>query len=348
MQHLSDVYGEDLTSDNAAEKMMAFFPEEPKPEPGRPIAIDDGRLWGARDHLVWLFEETWADIGERLQWIKKTADLLEVLQVWNNPNNSCSHHYIAKTLLRPTSTAATPRWLVNTRRQLGKMNDAVLNASQIKEKCTQSLETAQRAMNDQLSEADKAAVQDQISRRTAKLAAAEAEYSALDSQQLKMQELLLDGEAFFARSEFLRFCKSNRYRLEPLNLANALAGLPYIGWRQSIKRCQPHPAPGADGQSMQVFRTIDRIVRSNVRRADLEGHAERYLKSQRGKQRTLGVTKLREKWYYLRWSIKTVLEAEPRVVSRELPFAITREYWKRVSRPSNVDLLFEEEERIED
>jgi hypothetical protein len=55
---------------------------------------------------------------------------------------------------------------------------------------------------------------------------------------------------------------------------------------------------------------------------------------------------LRKKWYYLRWSIKTVLEAEPRVSSRSLPFAITREYWKRTNRPSNVDALFEEEERI--
>jgi hypothetical protein len=127
-----------------------------------------------------------------------------------------------------------------------------------------------------------------------------------------------------------------------------MAGLPYIGWRQSVKRCQPHPAPGADGQSMQIFKTIHRIVRSCVRRSDLVGHAERWLKSQKGKHKSLGTSVLREKWYYLRWSIKTVLEAEPRIVSRDLPFAITREYWKRSMKASNVDRLFEEEERIAD
>jgi hypothetical protein len=349
MNYLSDGDEEDLTPDNAAGKMMASFSaEKPKPEPGRPIAVDDGRLWGARDHLVWLFEETWADVGGRLPWIKKPGDLLEVLQVWNNPNNSCGHHYIAKTLLRPTSTPATPRWLVSTRRQLGKLNEAVLNASRLREHCSQSLETAHRAMGVSLSNADKVVVLDQILRRREKLAASEAEYSALESQQRKTQDLVLDGEAFFARSEFLRFCRSNRYRLEPLNLANALAGLPYIGWRQSVKRCRPHPGPGAEGQSMQIFRTVSRIVRTCVRRSDLVGHAERWLKSQKGKQKSLGVSKLREKWYYLRWSIKTVIEAQPRVVSRDLPFAITREFWKRTMKASDVDRLFEEEDRIAD
>jgi hypothetical protein len=153
------------------------------------------------------------------------------------------------------------------------------------------------------------------------------------------------AKASFARAEFVRFCQSNRYRLNPLNIANALAGLPHIGWRQSAKRCKNHPAPGADGRSMQVFKTIDRIVRLCVRRSDLVGHAERWLRVQKAK-RSLGVSDLQEKWYYLRWSIKTALEMNPRVSTRNLPFAITREYWKRISRPSNVDLLFEEEERI--
>lgn len=348
MDNLSGDYGEDSAPDNTAEKIMAFLSEKPKTEPGRPISIDDDRLLTARGHLVWLFEQTWAYLGGRLPWVKKPAELLEVLQVWNNPNNSWSQHYIAKTLLRQTSIPATARWLASMRRDDGKLNEAVLNAALIKERRIQSLETAQRALSDNLSDADKAAVRDQISRRSEKLAAAEAEYSTLQEQQRKTLELLLDGEAFFARSEFLRFCKSNRYRLEPLNLANALAGLPHIGWRQSIKRCQPHEALGANGQSIQIFTAVDRIARSNVRRSDLVGHAERWLKAQKGKQKTEGVSVLRQKWYYLRWSIKTVLEAEPRVASRDLPFAITKEYWKRISQPSNVDRLFEEEEQIKD
>jgi hypothetical protein len=336
----------ELSSDNVANNLQSLFVEDtPKsPRRGRPIAIDDGRLWGARDHLVWLFETTWADVGARLPWIKKPADVLQALQVWKEENRH-NNHYLPQTLLRPSSTLATPKWLTVTRRQLGELNEAVRTANDARQKCLQSVETAQRALNDGLSESEKTIVQDQISRRSQKLAEAEAEYLVLSKQQRETQELLLDGEASFARAEFVRFCRSNRYRLTPLNIANALAGLPYISWRQSALRCKKHAAPAASGRSMQLFNTIQGIVRSCTRRSDLSGHAERWLKAQK-RSKSQGVSELREKWYYLRWSIKTVLDSTPRVPTRELPFAIAKEYWKRLNQPSNLDRLFEEEERI--
>jgi hypothetical protein len=346
MDELNGDYAVAPLHDNVAEKILGLFSQEKTaPQPGRPIAIDDGRLWGARDHLVWLFEVTWADVGERVPWIKKPADVLNAVRVWDNPNQSTGSHYIAKCLLRPSAIPATPKWLTVKRRELGVLNEAARSTWDAREKCRQALEVAQRALSPDLSEAERTIVQDQISRRAQKFSEADAEHLAASDRQKKMQDLLSDGEASFARAEFVRFCQSNRYRLNPLNIANALAGLPYIGWRQSAKRCKNHPAPGADGRSMQLFKTIDRIVRSCVRRADLVGHAERWLRAQKAKK-SLGISELQEKWYYLRWSIKTALEATPRVSTRDLPFAITREYWKRISRPSNVDLLFEEEERI--
>ncbi len=294
---------------------------------------------------MWLFEETWADVGERLPWIKKPADVLDAIRVWDNPNLSTGNHYIAKSLLRTTSTPATPKWLSGTRRQLGKLNEAVRNADETRRRLKESLETAQRALKPGLSDNDKPKVEDQISRRTQKLAEAESEYASVEKQQQQTERLLLDGEAYFSRAEFVRFCISNRYRLTPLNIANALAGLPYICWRQSAIRCKKTRAPGADGQSFQIFKAIERIVRSCTRRADLIRHAEQWLKGQKNKD-SLGIPELKKKWYYLRWSIKTVLEMNPRVRSSELHFAITREYWKRIKSASDLDRLFEEEERI--
>jgi hypothetical protein len=304
-----------------------------------------GRLLGVRDELIFLFEETWADVGERLPWIKKPADVLDAVRVWDNPNLSTGNQYIAKYLLRPSSIPATQKWLTARRVELAKLNRAVRTASDTLEKCRRALDTAERALSDQLSNSDKAAVLDQISRRGQKLSDAKTDFDYLNNQQHEVQQLLLDGEASFARDEFARFCVSNRYRLTPMNIANALAGLPHIGWRQSITRCQKHPSTHGEGQSIQIFRTIERIVRSCVRRSDLVGHAEKWLRDKRTKN-SLGPSELRKKWYYLRWSIKTVLDADPRVSTRNLPFAITREYWKRTNRPSNVDALFEEEERI--
>jgi hypothetical protein len=318
----------------------SLFGERAKPHRGRPIAIDDGRLWNMRDQLVFMFGNSWHDVGGNLRWIKKPADVIEALAVWKNDDQ-----YVVKCLLRPSSTPASPKWLTVTRRKLGDLNRALYDASDAREKCRQSLETAERALSANLSDGEKAVVQDQVTKRTEKFAHADAEYSAIADRQKKMQELLLDGQASFAREEFLRFCKSNRYRLRPLNMANALAGLPHIGWRQSAKRCKKSAAPGADGLSLQVFGTIQSILRSCTRRSDLIGHAERWLRTQKS-TKSLGVSELQAKWFYLRWSIKTVLEASPRVPTRDLPFAIAREYWKRLRQPSNVDRLFEEEERI--
>lgn len=346
MDDLTGDYEVSVPPDNMAEKILGLFTQvKLKPQPGRPIAIDDGRLFGARDHLVWLFEETWADVGERLPWIKKPADVLDAIRVWDNPNSSTGNHYIAKTLLRTTSTPATPQWLSETRRQLDKLNEAIPSADETRRKRNESLETAQRALRPGLSDHDKAKVEDQINRRGQKLAEAESECASLQHQQQQAEALLLDGQAHFSRTEFVRFCRSNRYRLTPLNIANALAGLPYLGWRQSATRCKKTRAPGADGQSFQIFKTIERIVRSCTRRSDLVRHAEQWLRSQKGKN-SLGIPELKKKWYYLRWSIKTVLETNPRVRTSELHFAITREYWKRIKSASDLDRLFEEEERI--
>lgn len=347
MGELDGDYGEDFVPDNMAEKILGLVSQEkPKPQPGRPIAIDDGRLWGARDHLIWLFEETWADVGERLPWIKKPTDVLDSIRVWDNPNLSTGNHYIAKCLLRPSSIPANQKWLTTRRLELDELNRAVRDAYDTRDKCRKDLDTAERALSDQLSDSDKAAVEDQISRRGKKLSDAKVEYDSLEKRQREVQELVLDGEASFARDEFVRFCCSNRYRINPMNIANALAGLPYIGWRQSATRCKKHPSTHGEGQSIQIFRTIERIVQSCVRRSDLAGHAEKYLRDKKTKK-SLGASVLRNKWYYLRWSIKTVLDADPRVSTRDLPFAITREYWKRIKQPSNVAALFEEGERIE-
>jgi hypothetical protein len=334
-------------TDNLAEIIFASAdPANQKPKPGRPVAIDDGRLLNTRDQLLFLFETTWDHVGGKLQWIKKPADVLETLQVWKNDNRE-NHYYVAQLLLRPASSAASARDLAELRRQTSEANVAQYETRMRIDEYRKALETAERALSPDLSEADKAKVQDQIARRKEKLQSAEAKHALAASRQKQVQERLQDAEAIFARSEFVRFCRSNRYELKPLNLANALAGLPFIGWRQSAIRCTKHPASGSNGMSMQIFDTIRKIADSCTRRSELIQHAEGWLREKRN-IKSLGAKELQKKFYYLRWAMKAVLEAETRVTSRELPYAITREYWKRVTHPSNVDSLFEEEERIVD
>lgn len=328
---------------NVAENILALAAgDAPKPRRGRRIAIEDGRLWNNRDSLVFLLENTWADVGDKLPKIRKIDDVYEALRVWKQ-DNRYNHLYVTQTLLRPSSSPATVKSLNAKRRRLRALNVAARRAYESLEKCCTSFEIAMRAATGQYSESEKETIDDKIKERAVILGHAGTEYLALTDEQREMEEHIKDCEAHFARTEFVRFCKSGRYRLTPLKTANALAGLPDIGWRQSAKRCNTQVCPGANGGSMQVFETIRRIVQSCTRKSELVKHTERWLRAQR-KTKSYGASDLQTNWYYLRSSIKTAVEAGTR--SRDLPFAITRQYWKRRYQPSNADVLFADDERI--
>jgi len=311
------------------------------PQRGRRSEVGDGSLWGDRDHFVWLLETGWPDLGGRLSTVKSPSDVLALLQIWKER----SQNYGVRILLRPQSKPATAISLNAMRRRIRELNVARLKASDYVQKCRESLEVAQRASNGQLSEREKVVVEEETKRRAEKLSQAEKEYEALNQQHAEMQQALQDGEAYFARAEFVGFCRSHRYRITPVNTANALAGLPFMGWRQSAKRCKARAPSGANGGSMQIFGAIRLIVQSSTRKSELIKHAERWLRHPLGiSPKSFGVTELRKDWFYLRWSIKTVLEAGAR--TSDLPYAIAKEYWNRKTNASNVDRLLEEGERI--
>ena len=95
--------------------------------------------------------------------------------------------------------------------------------------------------------------------------------------------------------------------------------------------------------SMQIFDAIRKIVGSCARKHELAKHAEQWLRAH-GKSKSLAIEQLRKDWLYLRWSIQSALVAK--TMTRDLPYAIAKNYWKQKSSPSNVDLLFAEEEAL--
>ena len=175
----------------------------------------------------------------------------------------------------------------------------------------------------ELPSAEQEVICDAIYKRARILARAGEECIALRDQEMELDNLVRDGEAYFARVEFLGFCLSKRYRLTPLNVANAVAGLPFIGCRHSTRRCRQWPED-SDGLSYGIFRILERIVSDNVRRSDLLRDTDKWLEARRPKGNAYAIADLRENRYYLRRSIRAALEQGPESRS------IARCYFERV------------------
>ena len=326
---------------NGAENLLASAPErESKPRRGRPESIDVGRLWGAREALLGLFEATWHEIGSDLPYLKSPEEVLTALSPWESRRH---HHYVVQTLLRPSTIRAGSKQLRVLRLRLGEVTSRIRDAYEALGKCTELFEKAFRIPTAGCTENQREVIFDKIKERAIALARAGAEYLELQSRQAQMTEHLLDSEASFARAEFVRFCRSDRYRLKPLSTANAIAGLPFITWRQSTKRCRQMKRTSVKGQTYEIFEIIQRIVNSNTRRSQLVSHAERYLRKARSNEWD-GIAELRKNWYYLNRAIRTCLDQPTR--SPKLPYVIATEYWKRKNHPDAVDAAFDMEESI--
>jgi hypothetical protein len=81
-----------------------------------------------------------------------------------------------------------------------------------------------------------------------------------ESQATEFEDRLEISEAYFCQSELLDFIGSGRYRLVPLNFAHAMAGLPYMRWRQSFKRCQRISRNITETIRYEQFKLIRRAI----------------------------------------------------------------------------------------
>ncbi|MGP0021257.1 MAG: hypothetical protein ACLPHP_21995 [Candidatus Sulfotelmatobacter sp.] len=330
----------ELDDFNVAEKILSTL-DERQPLRGYPTQIDKDRLWNMRQHLRFLLETTWDEVGCRFQTVRKMGDLRDVMKPWEKRIEQEEH--VVRALLWNSERPATSRSLYRQRKQLGELHDRYLSAMEWIDECRDSLERFMVIPGQHLSLAEQDVIRDEIYERARKLAHAGEECIALRDQENELEVLIKDGEAYFARNELLDFCLSKRYRLTPLDIANALAGLPFICWRRSADRCRKWKGE-PEGLSFGIFRILLRVVKANVRRSDLMRDADKFLEAKRPTGNKFALADLRENRYYLRRSIAAVLEQGMR--RADLAAAISREYWKRKSHPTAVDRAFAEEEKI--
>lgn len=319
---------------------QAFKNHLSKRRAGRPPSLDGGTLQGRRDTLVSVLESQWGEIG----WELQTAKSLENVRAALKPLVSPSMSYPLEILLRESEQPADAKALRCTRSEISEAASTARSAYVRAQEGRELLDEADRALN-VVAEGKRRAISAERAARAMRFAEAEQQYTDLNRRLSVLYEKLKDQEAFFSRHELLFCLQSRRCSIKPLNLANAMAGLPLMGCRQSLKRCSRWKCRIANNLRYQIFKTIWRILK-NSNKENSEVLVSSIADSLRTMPHISPVVRneLKQNWYYLRRAINAAFARKPHPGA--LPYVVTAEYFRKQQSGTAVDRLHATKEQL--
>ena len=199
-------------------------------------------------------------------------------------------------------------------------------------------------------------VSEETERQKRKLDSLEQESRKADLERRKLETILLDQEAFFFRSQLLDFRQNADYEFTPRNVANALAGLPYITSRRSAELCSGIESKIAPSLNYDVLKFIASVWNRREKRVNvsiiewfkLQIRQLPKTKIFKGKKKEYYFrTWLAERWYFLRLALERLQGSK--LHPRAGPYAITREFRRLSLNPeSPADSILAENNKITD
>jgi hypothetical protein len=162
----------------------------------------------------------------------------------------------------------------------------------------------------------------------------DAEYRAARTEKESLLSALRSQQAWFARSEVVKFARNRRYDKTLLNFARAMAGLPEWGSFHSRRTCegiQDQSPPLTPHLLFQVIEAITRKtkpltmtnVENKLRRELLQPDLDLFLKSYAASH-----------WYYLQEAVNFCRGKEFK--RRELPYRIMDRFLHNLERPKTL------------
>jgi hypothetical protein len=142
------------------------------------------------------------------------------------------------------------------------------------DKCQEALSVEQeilRGLKERLGMANaenRALVGEVVKTRVQQLRKTKTEFQYLTGEVQRLETLYFDQAAGFARQDFLTFSVEKRGRHHPRQLANAIAGLPEMGCRQSYATCRKIPFQRDPQPNFKVFEFIARVWKQRYATAD--------------------------------------------------------------------------------
>jgi septal ring factor EnvC (AmiA/AmiB activator) len=157
--------------------------------------------------------------------------------VKEKPHNSG----LATAFYRETVETATPMEVHRNRVRLGELQVEILRVQAMLTEIERSLSEIDAASKIAAPE-HASTIEKEITRRQQALVQLQSDINRLKTEEKSLDKKSLDQEAYVYASELLDFLHSiGRYAVNPKSVANALAGLARMRWRQSHLRCSRMP-----------------------------------------------------------------------------------------------------------
>lgn len=316
-----------------------------KPRRGR-RTISDNFLLGGRNQWASLLEESWPEIGWPLIQIRdrSTSTIDDVRKAFQPVKEKPHNSGLANSFYRETVEIAKPTEVLRNRKRVGELQAAIHHGQAKLMDIQRSILDAGEALKIASPEEIKS-VREEITRRQQALLQVETDLDRLIIERYAVDKKSLDQEAYVYAHELLDFLQSGRYAINPQSVANAVAGLPTMRWRQSHLRCSRMPIE-QPGLCYQVLGLVLKLWKR--RRGESKESLTDFFRSQIPKlPKKLGYTRdfLLGNWRDLRMAIEECLNSKHE--SSEAPYFLTSVFMRNTRKQkSPLERMLAEQEKL--
>lgn len=308
---------------------------------GPHTTVSDDQLIRRRASLVTAFEGYWGEIGWELQKCKKETDLINALA----PLSEISFiPEFTSIVLQESSGRSSAAELRKVRAELMRVQESCDNMVEKRSRAEELVGRLTTALAQYPDKTRSIEVKQFIGRIEAR--AWQQQLYELMQQKEEVLGRLREHEGKFARQEIFLFCNRKRYAMTPLHLANASAGLPHIGWRQSMLRILKLQIAMPEGTDYEIFKAI-RFMTKDVKRSSKHSLVAEFYEA---------IPKLPNRYraardellcesHLLKIALQHALREQP--LGRALPFEISKQYFRQKRSRTPYDRMLVEESKPE-
>ena len=193
---------------------------------------------------------------------------------------------------------------------------------------------------------DEGAIREEATLRRQLLHQLAGDLKKLQGDAQALEKKLREQEAYVYRWELLDFLHGGKHAVNPRNLSNALAGLPWMRWQQSFRRCSGMPFNAAM-LHYRVFEAVSQIcsrLLQDTKQPPIDLFRAELLK--RSRTSDYSYQFLRENWRDLQLAIEECWQTERALSS--VPFVLTSIFMRSAMRQKNAaELVLTQRAKLE-